>query len=661
MEDSSGDFQSSGDGSSSRSRDQSVRGIIARVLSERSRGRAMSDSDVLAEYPDIAEDLRPQLMLADQIRQARLAAERAGAVPGQLRPLSESEFDELLKDTGQPEPPHPLLPHLPGYFIHEEINRGGQAVVYRATQESTGRAVAIKVMVGGPFVSSRHRTRFEREARILGGLDHPHIVSIIDRGRTPDGSFFFIMQYIDGLALDEFWTSELPSDASGTRQLVRLLAAIASAVEAAHIRHVVHRDLKPSNIRIDQRGDPHILDFGLARPLEGQDILTTPTITMSGQIIGSLPWASPEQAAGRVSDLDQRSDVYSIGVILFQALAGEFPYSLQGPIDQVLLRIRTFAAGPPSKSSHARPGIDRSLDCIVLKALEKDPHTRYPTAGALAQDLNNWLSGRSVLAPWRKPKPLLLPLAAAAGLCVLAAAGAWWIESKNDVPVVFDMPSQVNSIGMKMVRIPEGAFEMGSPDDEVGRERRENIRQVAIANAFFIGATDVTQDQYQKVMHDNPSDQRWRGPAMPVGNVSWINAVEFCRRLSSLEHAHYRLPTSEEWEYACRAGALGAFQDPAHPEKTVWSMENSGGQLKPVGQKLPNSWGLFDMQGNVAQWCADARSDPLSEDVQHPLMHAIRGGSAFAPVTDCRAAAEQPAAMAFARPDLGFRVVCDPR
>ena len=648
-------------------RRQHAKMIVAGVLERRGQGQAVPDSEILAAHPRLIDELKRELDLAGQIRQALLSARGGGPAPQKLHLLTDSEIDgttELPHDCGSQAPgEQDILPRVLGYFLQEEISRGGQATVYKATQESTGRAVAIKIVAGGPFVGSRHRARFEREAAILAAFDHPNIVSIIERGRTPDGSFYFVMPYVDGLALDDYWTQQIRRDSEGTRKTIQLFVRIANAVEGAHEHGVVHRDLKPSNIRVDRRGEPHILDFGLARPTgEG---LPSQTLTMPGQIVGSVPWASPEQAAGLSTEVDVRSDVYSLGVIFYQALTGKFPYSLEGPIDQVLLRIRTAHASPPSKEAEVRAGVDRRLDAIVLKSLAKLPQDRYESAGKLAQDLDAWLSGNPTRAVRSTPSRHRL-IAAAAGVLVAFCAVAAVVATKiidARLPTVIELPRFVTYGGINMIRVPGGSFWFGSPDTEAGRNHDEKQRFVLIKNPFFISASVVTQNQYEGIMNQNPSDHRWLDSNMPVDNVSWNDAVEFCRRLSDKVRRHYRLPTEEEWEYACRAGSTGPFNGVSQPERMGWYAENSGGAVHPVMEKFPNAWGLFDMHGNVAEWCDDAYKNydaNLSKQGPLNVERAIRGGSALMPMAQCRSASRLYDSITGHFAALGFRVVCDP-
>lgn len=280
---------------------------------------------------------------------------------------------------------------LGNYRILREIHRGGQGIVYLAIQAGTQRQVAIKVLRDGAIAEARDRVRFAREVRALGSLAHPGIVSIHDSGTDGDQAYF-VMDYVEGPILSDFVKDRAPR----VPDLVALFRAIADAVAAAHQAGVIHRDLKPANIRIDPQGRPRVLDFGLAR-LSG-DELSPPTqtnITMTGQFIGSLPWASPEQASGQRSRIGPASDVYSLGVVLYQMLTEAFPYEVSGSLDDIRRAICETAPRPPRSLCSQ---IDRDLETILLKCLAKEPLRRYADAGQLTADLDRYLAGAPIEA-----------------------------------------------------------------------------------------------------------------------------------------------------------------------------------------------------------------------------------------------------------------------
>ena len=296
-------------------------------------------------------------------------------------------------------------PQIPGYRMVREIHRGGQAVVFEAVRESTRQLVAIKVFRESRFATPSEEARFDREVRALAELDHPNIVPIHDSGAT--ASFFYlVMKYIDGRPLDEvddFGLRGAPAIGAASRpasrrerieRLLRLFARVCAAVEAAHVRGIVHRDLKPSNIVVDSGGEPFVLDFGLAKLTTTAPAATT-TLTRSGKFMGSLPWASPEQTEGRPEAVDLRTDVYSLGVILYEMLTGRFPYPVTGSMRTVLDHIANTA---PRRPSSVRRELNGELDTILLKALEKDKQRRYQSVAALRADVEHFIRGEPIEA-----------------------------------------------------------------------------------------------------------------------------------------------------------------------------------------------------------------------------------------------------------------------
>jgi tetratricopeptide (TPR) repeat protein/predicted Ser/Thr protein kinase len=329
---------------------------------------------------------------------------------------------------------------LPGYTLLRELHRGGQGVVHLAIQNSTGRQVAIKVLKRDLPLSSDAAAlmRFEREIEILSRLKHPNIVTVHDCGRD-HGRVFLVMDYVDGRSLDT-WIDREKSAARPLDQTLDLFARICDGVNAAHLRGVIHRDLKPGNILVDERGEPHVLDFGLAKFEQGSAIggvpSRDPTMTITGQFVGSLPWASPEQAEGRVDALDVRTDVYSLGVLLYQVLTGRFPYPVAGRLSDV---VRNIVESEPIRPSTIERRIDRELETIVLKCLAKEPARRYQNAGDIARDIRRYLAGEAIEArrdslgyimSKRLARYRAAVIAAAAilavVLCALAVSIAFW-------------------------------------------------------------------------------------------------------------------------------------------------------------------------------------------------------------------------------------------
>ncbi|MCC6427843.1 MAG: protein kinase [Phycisphaerales bacterium] len=288
----------------------------------------------------------------------------------------------------------PAAGTFPGYELIREIHRGGQGAVFLAVQLATKRRVAIKLMHGGPFRGSAGKARFEREVQILGQLNHPNIVRIHDSGMTIDGSHYYVMDYVSGRSLDELIALEKRPPVEET---LRQFLKICEGINAAHLKGIIHRDIKPSNIRISNSGDPIVVDFGLAKvALPGGSSDQTPAImSMTGQFIGSLPWASPEQAEGVHDNVDVRTDVYSLGIVLYQLLTGKFPYDVIGNMRDVLDRI---LRAEPARPSTVRRQINDEVETIVLKCLAKDRDRRYQSAGELARDIERYLAGQPIEA-----------------------------------------------------------------------------------------------------------------------------------------------------------------------------------------------------------------------------------------------------------------------
>ncbi|UCC30812.1 MAG: protein kinase [Phycisphaerales bacterium] len=344
-----------------------------------------------------AERVRKHLGECDACN--RLANETSEHVDllGQLRDAVEHQgLDEHL----------PPKQTIEGYEIIRELSRGGQGVVYEALERSTKRKVALKVLVAGAHASKSARKRFEREIELVAQLRHPNIITVFHSDVTPDGAAFCVMDYVRGKPLHEF----VRAKKLALEEILDLFATVCDAVQYAHQRGVIHRDLKPTNIVVDAEGSPKILDFGLARQLTAP---VDTVVSLSQQIIGTLPYMSPEQIGGNPDEIDTRTDVYALGVILYELLTGRYPYSTEGTTPEVL---RQIAETPPTSARRAwtsstgvmrcstrrlRPGecpIDGEVETVLSKALAKERERRYQSAGELARDIRHYLGGEPIEA-----------------------------------------------------------------------------------------------------------------------------------------------------------------------------------------------------------------------------------------------------------------------
>ncbi len=330
------------------------------------------------------------------------------------------------------EPPADRPPaSLGDYELLGELARGGMGVIYKARQRSLGRLVALKKIRGGPLATDADVQRFRAEAEAAAQLDHPNIVPIYDIGEH-EGQPFFSMKLIDGRSLAEILSR---SPRSGVRELVEVLITVARAVHSAHQHALLHRDLKPDNILIDANGRPHVTDFGLVKRLGGGR-----GPTPSGLIVGTPNYMAPEQAADR-TPLTTAIDIYALGAILYEMLTGQPPFA--AATDSATLIEVLHAEPVPPRARN--PAVDRDLNTICLKCLDKEPGRRYGSAEALADDLGRWLRGEPILArpttPWRRAlkwarrRPALAALAALLAIVTVAGVGAvigeWRLAEHN--------------------------------------------------------------------------------------------------------------------------------------------------------------------------------------------------------------------------------------
>ena len=277
-----------------------------------------------------------------------------------------------------------ILGELGDYELLEEVGRGGQGVVFRARQKSLNRIVALKVIGLGQWATKAHLKRFRLEAEAAASLDHPCIVPIYEVGER-DGQCYFSMKFVEGGQLDEV-VKDAPMS---IRQAVELIAKVARTVHYAHEHGILHRDIKPGNILLDEKGEPHLTDFGLARLVESES-----TITRTLEVLGTPSYMAPEQAAGNNAELTNATDVYGLGAVLYQLLTGHPPFAGGTTYETIKLLLETEPRLPRLWNAK----VDRDISTICLKCLEKDPQRRYSSALALAEDLERWLRHEPIQA-----------------------------------------------------------------------------------------------------------------------------------------------------------------------------------------------------------------------------------------------------------------------
>jgi serine/threonine-protein kinase len=379
-------------------RDEQLAVLIDRLAAEQQSGRAADIDAVARAHPDLADELRELWAVAQFAHLARVPAQAPTTIVADKPPEQPPDAATLPRQFGD-------------FELLEEVGRGGMGVVYKARQRSLDRVVALKLVREAHLATDADRARFRTEAESAAKLKHPNIVTVYDVG-TSGGQAYLCMEYVGGPTLAEKVRADGPLPPQDAAHLV---AVIARAVEHAHSFGIIHRDLKPSNILLSQVESqnvegrkvedglsgssdfttlrlydlrPKVTDFGLAKKIDG-----TVSLTRTGAVVGTPSYMAPEQAAGR-KELAATADVYSLGAILYELLTGRPPFQASHPVDTLLLVLEQEPVPPRDLN----PTVDRELELICLKCLQKPAELRYQTAAALAADLEAYAAGQPVAA-----------------------------------------------------------------------------------------------------------------------------------------------------------------------------------------------------------------------------------------------------------------------
>ncbi|MBL8149829.1 MAG: SUMF1/EgtB/PvdO family nonheme iron enzyme [Blastocatellia bacterium] len=600
------------------------------------------------------------------------------------------------------------------YEIEALLGKGGMGTVYRARHILLGDQVAIKLLPPSLSGNSESLRRFLREGQAARKFHHPNVVTVHDLRNTPEGQIYMVLEYIDGRTL----TEELKEHGTFTpAEAVAILSPIASALNAAHAVGVVHRDLKPDNIMLGKNAEGHrivkLLDLGIAKVKDTKEA----SLTLSGQILGTPPYMSPEQWGSATKDggekIDGRSDIYSLAVVMFELIAGYNPFD--GETIQEIATQHVFNP-PPLIHEHAQ-GISESFSRVLARALSKKRADRPSTCQEFIAELETALKDFCTLTekisqpqnlvtgslktkvfaedPYNTRISVSDPLVTKRAVLELPLSSFDFetVIVNNEGTIINGQGSRAysfledvgNGIMMEMVAIPDGSFIMGSPETELKRLKEEGPQHQVNVSKFLIGRYPVTQAQWKavsgfpKIYRElNPDPSKFRGDNLPVENVSFDDCEEFCARLSARTGRPYSLPSEAQWEYACRAGTTTAFY---YGDTITWEIVNFNGNFRyaaapkgiyrssttAVGEVgFPNLFGLSDMHGNIWEWCGDVWHDAYTDAPNDgttwfgdtdPSRRVMRGGSWYTNSALCRSATRTASQSSSKSDFVGLRVV----
>jgi serine/threonine protein kinase len=527
------------------------------------------------------------------------------------------------------------------YEIKEKVGQGGFGAVYRVFDRTMEIDKALKVIPQAVVSDAEALYDLQQEAKTMIALNHPNIVRVFDFHNT--GSIKYIdMEYVPGKTLTQL-KLECPNKQMPEAQVKEYAIKIALGMAYAHQHNVLHKDIKPQNIKVTPEGAIKIMDFGIA-----ETVRTSMSRIQNTSSSGTLVYMSPEQIKGR--DVGKESDIYSFGAMLYELLSGHPPF-YKGDISYQILNEKPVAIEHVSEETWH----------FVTTCLAKNYVERYRTFDEVLRELTGTVS----YVPIPPKKPVVQPIQ----------------PEETEIQEPESIPG--------MVFVKGGTFQMGSNDGYIGAEPVHSVT----VDDFYMGKYPVTQEEWKAVMGNNPS--YFKGENLPIERVSWYDAVEFCNKKSELEGLQkcyngrgnnitcdfskngYRLPTEAEWEYAARGGNLANGLDLRNGGKTyykysgsntidvvAWYCDNSDYKTYPVGRKQANELGIYDMSGNVREWCWDwfgFYSNSLQTNPKGASTgpaRVLRGGSWYSVESISRVAYRDNDGPDFRCFGVGFRLAC---
>jgi serine/threonine protein kinase len=477
-------------------------------------------------------------------------------------------------------------------------------IITQNNEEKFLRQVCIKIVPPEVQHSQEEMERIKNIFQQTHALHHTNICPVYALKVDQRHGFYIVMKYVNGQTLNKIRLNLLNQNNKITiDDAIKYLFPVAEALDYAHKNKIIHRDIKPDNILIDEFGIPFIIDFGLAAQIHTSLTNVSQAVTSK---FGTLIYKAPEQWQGELQDA--KTDQYSLAVVLYEFLSGRAPFIAD---NEMLLGYQVSQKIAPKIAE-----LPDNVNLALAKALAKERKNRYENCVDLMQSI--------ILT--KKPNTININSS--------SNPNSNTENNENTVNVGEQIKLKINSSDYAFRWCPPGLFMMGSLRSEIGSINDDEQRPVIIHNGFWISETTITQEQWEALTNQKPS--YFKGKKLPVENITWYECQDFIIRLNNellkennpaIENFHFALPTSMQWEYACRAGSTMPFHfgfvlngDKANCKGTKpYGTETKGKNLKRttnVGTYPPNNWGIYDMHGNVWEWCNDSWEGSVLQSIR---------------------------------------------